>query len=136
MPEDVRPVTSHLFFEKQPHGRSVLPRESTGVFHLPVTPTELALVGPALLELTYPLALELVLHSAIVTDFTMERLLIPFSWERERRAKIINEGFRASITPRPFSSWNLPVSNLVDLLNRSFNLKEGFSQRRTEAYKF
>ena len=93
MPEDVRPVTSHLFFEKQPHGRSVLPRESTGVFHLPVTPTELALVGPALLELTYPLALELVLHSAIVTDFTMERLLTPFSWERERRAKIINELF-------------------------------------------
>jgi len=30
----------------------------------------------------------------------------------------------------------LLVSNLVDLLNRSFNLKEGFSQRRTEAYKF
>ena len=28
------------------------------------------------------------------------------------------------------------VSNLVDLLNCSFNLKEGFSQRRTEAYKF
>ena len=50
----------------------------------------MALVGPALLELTYPLALELVLHSAIVTDFTMERLLTPFSWERERRAKIIN----------------------------------------------
>jgi hypothetical protein len=31
---------------------------------------------------------------------------------------------------------NLLVSNLVNLLNRSFNLKEGFSQRRTEAYKF
>jgi hypothetical protein len=33
-----------------------------------------ALIGRALLELIYPLALELVLHSAIVTDFTMERL--------------------------------------------------------------
>jgi len=33
-----------------------------------------ALIGPALLELTYPLALELVLHSAIVTEFTMGRL--------------------------------------------------------------
>jgi hypothetical protein len=33
-----------------------------------------ALTGPPLLELTYPLALEPVLHSAIVTDFTMERL--------------------------------------------------------------
>jgi len=33
-----------------------------------------ALIGPALLELTYPLALELVLHFAIVTAFTMERL--------------------------------------------------------------
>ena len=31
---------------------------------------------------------------------------------------------------------NLLVSNLVNLLNRSFNLKEGFSQRRTEDYKF
>jgi hypothetical protein len=30
----------------------------------------------------------------------------------------------------------LLVSNLVDLLNRSFNFKERFSQRRTEIYKF
>ena len=34
----------------------------------------MAFIGPPLLELTYPLALEMVLHSAIVTDFTMERL--------------------------------------------------------------
>src|SRR5271165_2272133 len=93
MPEDVRPVASHLLFcfkEKQPHGRSVLPRGINRSFSLTGHTNGVALVGPALLELTYPLALELVLHSAIVTDFTMERLLTPFSWERERRAKIIN----------------------------------------------
>jgi hypothetical protein len=34
------------------------------------------------------------------------------------------------------SSWNLLVLNLANLLNSSFNFNEGFSQRRTEAYKF
>ena len=62
------------FKEQQSHGRSVLPRERTETLHLPVTSTEWLPIGPPLLELTYPLALEMVLHSAIVTDFTMERL--------------------------------------------------------------
>ena len=42
-----------------------------------------ALIGPPLLELTYPLALEPVLHSAIVTDFTMERLPDSLSLSRK-----------------------------------------------------
>jgi hypothetical protein len=52
----------------------VLPRERREILHLPVTQTEWLFIGPPLLELIYPLALDLVLHSAIVTDFTMERL--------------------------------------------------------------
>src|SRR5271165_956239 len=90
MPEDVRPVASHLLYGET---ATRTERASQGInrsFSLTGHTNGVALVGPALLELTYPLALELVLHSAIVTDFTMERLLTPFSWERERRAKIIN----------------------------------------------
>src|SRR5271166_1484512 len=93
MPEDVRPVASHLLYGET---ATRTERASQGInrsFSLTGHTNGVALVGPALLELTYPLALELVLHSAIVTDFTMERLLTPFSWERERRAKIINELF-------------------------------------------
>ncbi len=48
--------------------RSVLPRERTKILHLPVTPTEWLPIAEKLL------ALELVLDSAIVTDFAMERL--------------------------------------------------------------
>jgi hypothetical protein len=62
----------------------VLPRERAKILHLPVTPTEWLPIAEksihrALVELTYngvirlP-ALELALHSAIVTDFAIERL--------------------------------------------------------------
>jgi hypothetical protein len=61
----------------------VLPRERTETLHLPVTSTEWLPIGPPLLELTYPLALEMVLHSAIVTDFTMERLPDSLSLSRK-----------------------------------------------------
>ena len=59
----------------------MLPSERTGIPQLPVTPTEWlppserrAFTGSLLNSSTYPLALELVLHSASVTDFAMERL--------------------------------------------------------------
>src|SRR5271165_2247005 len=78
------------FKEKQPHGRSVLPRESIGVFHLPVTPTEWLSSDQLFLNSPTRLPWSWFFTPQIVTDFTMERLLTPFSWERERRAKIIN----------------------------------------------
>jgi hypothetical protein len=58
----------------------VLPRKRAKFLHLPVTPTEwLRMAEKSIHRLllnspTYPLGLELVLHSAIVTDFAMERL--------------------------------------------------------------
>jgi hypothetical protein len=60
----------------------VLRRERAKFLHLPVTPTEWLPIAEksihrALVELTYnggyPLALELALHSAIVTDFAIEK---------------------------------------------------------------
>ena len=50
----------------------------------------------------------------------------PWRFEVDRPARAV------SLT----EPWNLLVSNLVDILNRSFNLKERFSDRRTEVYKF
>ena len=61
----------------------MLPRERTKFLHFPVTPTGVAPIAEKsihwlLLNSTYNgvirFALELVLHSAIVTDFAMERL--------------------------------------------------------------
>ena len=58
----------------------MLPRERAKYLHLPVTPTEwLPIAEKSIHRLllnspTYPLGLELVLDSAIVTDFAMERL--------------------------------------------------------------
>ena len=61
----------------------MLPRERTKFLHFPVTPTGVAPIAEKsihwlLLSSTYNgvirFALELVLHSAIVTDFAMERL--------------------------------------------------------------
>ena len=69
----------------------MLPRERTKIPHLPVTPTEwLPIAEKSIHRLllnsprSYPLALELVLHSAIVTDFTMERLPDSFSCPESR----------------------------------------------------
>jgi hypothetical protein len=43
---------------------------------------------------------------------------------------------RLNAMQRRPNEWLRPLSNLVDLLNRPFNLNEGFSQRRTQPYQF
>jgi hypothetical protein len=73
---------SHLFKEKQSQGRSMLPQRKNEISSLPPSHNGRGSHrreehSPAFVELhlqwSYPLALELVHHSSIVTDFAMEK---------------------------------------------------------------
>src|ERR1700730_4115960 len=104
MEKTVRKVAS-VSKEKQSHGRSVLPRERTKFLHFPVTPTGVAPIAEKsihwlLLNSIYNgvirFALELVLHSAIVTDFAIGKdcpeSRICFKGETVTRTERASEG--------------------------------------------